>query len=90
MSRHIEGRFWVKLISAVALAQYMAHRDLTVRQLATKVGCSPALIGHLRSGHRDTCRPETAKKIERSLDAPPGSLFVAKVSRVSRNAGTAA
>lgn len=85
-----EGRFWVKLISAQALAQYMRHRDLSVRALARRVGCSPATIGHLRSGARNTCKSETAKAIERCLDAPAGSLFVLHVSHVSRNTRTAA
>lgn len=84
------GRFWVKLISAAALAQYMEHRGLTVRSLADRVGCSRALIGHLRSGERNTCRPATARKIEKCLDAPVGSLFVPQVSRVLQNAGRAA
>jgi transcriptional regulator with XRE-family HTH domain len=78
------GRFWVRLISADAFAQYMEHRDLTVRKLAHKAGVSPALIGHLRSGKRNTCLPANARSIEKSLGAPPGSLFVPQVSRVSR------
>lgn len=80
----IERRFDVKLISASALAQYMKYRDLSVRDLAEKVGCSRATIGHLRSGKRDVVRPEWAKAIEKALDAPKGSLFVAHVSTVSR------
>lgn len=80
----IEGRFGVKLISADALAQYMKHRDFTVRTLAARVGVSPATIGHLRSGARKTCKPSTAKAIERALDAPIGSLFVGEVSHVAR------
>jgi hypothetical protein len=84
MEYDITGRFWVKLISAQAFAQYMQHRDFTVRSLAHRVGCSPALVGHLRSGQRNTCKPETARAIERALDAPAGSLFVPQVSRVAR------
>jgi transcriptional regulator with XRE-family HTH domain len=81
----IDGRFWVKLISSQALAQYMKYRDVTVRELAAKVGCAPAVIGHLRSGRRNACKPETAKLIEKYLDAPKGSLFVPQVSPVFRN-----
>jgi DNA-binding Xre family transcriptional regulator len=80
----ISGRFWVRLISADALAQYMEHRDFTVRKLAAKVGVSSALVGHLRSGRRNTCKPETAKAIEKALSAPPGSLFVPQVTPVAR------
>lgn len=74
----------MKLISAEALAQYMEHRDLTVRRLAHKAGVSSSLVGHLRSGKRSTCLPGNARAIEKSLGAPAGSLFVAQVSRVSR------
>lgn len=83
--RVVEGRFWVKLISAQALAQYMEHRGFTVRSLAERVGCSRSLIGHLRSGKRNTCDPKYARAIEKCLDAPAGSLFVPQVSRVSRD-----
>jgi hypothetical protein len=97
----VTGRFWVKLISAQAFAQYLDHRGFTVRGLADAVAkelirrgegtaCSPAVIGHLRSGKRNTCKPETARAIERCLGAPPGSLFVPQVSRVSRVTRTAA
>ncbi|WP_159622710.1 helix-turn-helix domain-containing protein [Ruania rhizosphaerae] len=79
-----ERRFDVRLISASALAQYMKYRDLSVRELADKVGCSRATIGHLRSGHRTYIRPDWAKAIEKCLDAPRGSLFVAEVSTVTR------
>lgn len=80
-----EVRFEVELISAAALAQYMKHRGETVRSLALKVGCKPATIGHLRSGHRRTTKPAWARAIERHLDAPRGSLFVPKVSNVHRD-----
>lgn len=79
-----EARFDVRLISSAALAGYMVFRDQTVRSLAAQVGCSPAVIGHLRSGKRATCNDKTARKIEKVLNAPPGSLFVAKVSIVQR------
>lgn len=86
----IEGRFDVRLISAQAFADYLEFRSLTVRSLADRVGCSHSVIGHLRSGKRDTCKPTTAKAIEKALNAPPGSLFVGKVSRVQRETGRAA
>lgn len=82
-----ERRFDVRLISADALAQYMKFRELSVRELAEKVGCSRATIGHLRSGHRAHVRPEWARSIERSLDAPAGSLFVPELSSVTRERG---
>ena len=97
----IDGRFEVRLISSGALAQYMAHRDHTVRSLAAAVthelkkkdrdaNCSAALVGHLRSGARNTCRATTAGAIEKVLQAPTGSLFVPRVSHVSCDARVAA
>ncbi len=83
----IEGRFEVKLISPDALAQYMKHRGFTVRSLAEVTGAHRATIGHLRSGKRKTCEPSLARRIERVLDAPQGSLFVPHVSRVAREVG---
>lgn len=80
----IERRLDVRLISSTALAQYMKYRDMSVRELADKVGCSRATIGHLRSGERDYVRPEWAKAIEKHLDAPKGSLFVPVLSSVTR------
>lgn len=88
--RKIEVRFDVRLISSDALAHYMKFRGLTVRQLAEKVGCSRATIGHLRSGKSAYVRPEWAKAIERHLDAPSGSLFVAELSTVTREVGATA
>lgn len=79
-----ERRFDVRVISSDALAQYMDHRNMTVRKLAIRVGCSPATIGHLRSGKRDYVRDSWAKAIEDALDAPRDSLFVPELSTVTR------
>lgn len=79
-----ERRFDVRLISSAALANYMDYREVSVRSLAEKVGCSRATIGHLRSGERTYVRAEWAKGIEKSLDAPRGSLFVPELSTVTR------
>ncbi len=87
----IEGRFELKLISADALASYMKTRDFTVRSLAAAVGGSRyrSTIGHLRSGARSTCDPDLAKRIEKVLNAPKGSLFMPSVSRVAREVAPA-
>lgn len=70
------GRFWVQLIDRQTLIRYMEYRGESCSTLARKVGCHRSLIGHLRSGHRRTCQPLTARAIEKALNAPPGSLFV--------------
>lgn len=88
----IESRLDVRLISSTVLADYMKFRGMTVRDLAAAIGKPSArsTIGHLLSGRRATCAPDTARKIEKALNAPPGSLFVAKVSSVKREIGRAA
>lgn len=79
-------RFEVRVVDRRILEHYIQFRGLSYRQLAEKVGCSKATIGHLVSGHVRTTRKEWAVAIERVLDAPHGSLFVAEVSRVSGDA----
>lgn len=83
------GRFEVRVISSQAFAQYMKHRGFTVRSLAQALGDDRyrSTIGHLRSGKRPTCDPALAKRIEKVLDAPLGSLFIPSVSHVSREVG---
>ena len=79
-------RFEVKVVDRRILEHYIQFRGLSYAQLALKVGCSKATIGHLVSGHVRTTRKEWAIAIERVLDAPRGSLFVPSVSRVSGDA----
>lgn len=67
------------------LQQYMGYRNLNVRQLAKLAGVSRATVGHLHSGARQgACSPKTARAIEQALQAPPGLLFDARPSNVSR------
>ncbi len=80
----------MKLKSRDVLRQYMAYRAVNVRQLAGLSGVSRSTIGHLHSGKRNGCRPEAAAAIERSLQAPPGLLFNAITTNVSREVGSAA
>lgn len=75
------------------LADYLTFRRLSYAQLAKKVsekaktpGPSKATIGHLMTGVTSSTKKEWAIAIEEILDAPAGSLFVAKVSRVSEDA----
>jgi len=76
-------RFDVQLISAHALAQYMTFRGFTVRSLAERCGEKQwSTVAQLRSGRTNTCRPDLARKIEKALDAPSGSLFVPRVTTV--------
>jgi len=75
-----ERGLWVRLISREALRQYMEFRGETNASLGRKAGVSKAIVGHLRSGQRVTCTGRTAHAIERALNAPPSSLFLAAMT----------
>lgn len=79
----------MRLKNRQMLVQYMDYKRLRVRELAKAAGVSRATIGHLRSGARTSCKPETAAAIEEALGAPPGLLFDPIASRVSRAVGKA-
>lgn len=76
----------MRVVDRRILEHYIQFRGFSYAKLAQKVGCSKATIGHLVSGHVRTTKKEWAQAIERELDAPRGSLFVAAVSRVSEDA----
>lgn len=77
-----------KIRDRAALVDLMDFRDVTVRDLATKVKCSRATIGHLRTGKREFVRREWAKSIEDALHAPRGSLFYPVLATVHHNTST--
>ena len=85
-----ERRVWVKLISRDAFRQYIEFRGETNMSLAKKAEVSKAIVGHLRGGQRSSCSGKTAGRIERALNAPPGSLFVAEVTNGSQGTSHAA
>lgn len=82
---HTDWRLDVQLISHQALAQFMNHKEFTVRSLAARTGINRSTIGHLRSGARKNVDSEDARKIAKALDIPVDSFFTAKVSHVSRD-----
>ena len=72
----------MRLISKQAFRQYMDYRDVTNESLALSAKCSPSTIAFLRStgkSARNTVGPATARRIEKALNAPPGSLFAAHI-----------
>lgn len=94
----IEGRHDVKLHSHDLFAQLMAHNGYTVRSLseaATRelrrkriaIECKRGTVGNLRSGYRDTCKPEIAAALAKCLNVPVSALFASKVSNVQREVG---
>lgn len=90
-----EARHDVKLHSFQMFAQLMEHNGYSVRSLVEDVNrrlrkshvqmtCKRGTIGNLRSGYRDTCKPEIAKAIAECLDVPVKALFDSRVSNVQR------
>lgn len=79
------GRLWVRLISKQAFRHYIEFRGETNESLGKKAGVSKAIVGHLRSGQRNTCTPRVARAIEAALNAPPESLFLAELPHATRS-----
>lgn len=82
-------RLDMKLKDRRMLHQYMDFKGMKVRELAQAAKVSRATIGHLHSGARNTCKPDTARAIERALGAPHGLLFEGVASNVLREVGAA-
>lgn len=74
-------RLWVRLISPEAFDSYIRFRGLTNKSLAIKAGDEKyrSTISHLRSGARTTCGPKIARAIEKALECPSNSLFLAEL-----------
>ena len=87
-------RLIVRLKSRRALNEYIEFHKVSGRELARRANeiarksgatVGPAIVNHLRSGHRDTCNLTTARAIEEALQCPPGFLFMPSVSPVADN-----
>ncbi len=90
-----ERRTDVYLKDPNILQVFMELHHYSVRNLADAVErelrkkdkratCSPASIGHLRSGKRSYVSTDRAFAISKILTAPESTLFTAKVSNVAR------
>jgi plasmid maintenance system antidote protein VapI len=64
----------------------MAARHFTIRETALVSRCHPSMIGHLLSGHKTTCTPALAVRIEKALRTEPGFLFTPRTSTVKLSA----
>ncbi len=74
---------WMKLRSKEILTAFMESKDFSVTRLSQYAGCSRAMIGHLRSGHKSSCTPELADRISEALGVPRVALFEEKAPTVS-------
>lgn len=70
----------MKLKESRRLVRVMTDQKVSVRGLATKVGCSSSFIQQLRSGKRDSCTPALAALIARHLDVTTEYLFDVRTS----------
>lgn len=77
-----------RLLFSFLDARKMSYAQLAdeVRRKARTKGPSKATIGHLVTGTTKSTKPEWAHAIEEILNAPSGSLFKPKASRVSQDA----
>jgi transcriptional regulator with XRE-family HTH domain len=53
----------------------MALRNVTVRELADMAKCSPAMIGHLRTGYKVEHGPDLAERIAGALRCRVEDLY---------------
>lgn len=70
------GRAFTARVNPGALKMALAFHNLSLRDAERRTGASRSIIGHLASGARKTCNPETAAKIEKGLGVPSGSIFL--------------
>ncbi|MFC8733133.1 helix-turn-helix domain-containing protein [Luteimicrobium sp. NPDC057192] len=75
----------MRLISPVALRQYIAFRGFSYSELGVRSDNSKSLIGHLATGERTATSPDRARRIAKALDVPVEALFVPEVSTVKRD-----
>jgi transcriptional regulator with XRE-family HTH domain len=64
------------------LLQHFAYEDISERALARAAGVSHTTIRNYLNGDSKTCNAATAKKIEKALAVPKGSIFVPELSTV--------
>ena len=77
---------YMRLRDRNLLRAAIASQHFTIRDTAALSRCSPAMIGHLLSGHKTSCTPELAVRIEKALRVQPGSLFMPRSSTVKLTA----
>ena len=74
----------LRVLDPYVIKHVMAHpargRAWSVRELAQVVGASPSLIGHLRSGERQTVDAETAQLVSLAVGCEVAVLFDASPS----------
>lgn len=75
----------MKLVSPATLREFLRFRDMSYRELAEKVGCSKALIGHLATGTHTHTGEDIAQGIAKNLGVPVESLFLPVPSTIRPN-----
>ncbi|AMS03676.1 HTH DNA-binding protein [Gordonia phage BetterKatz] len=70
----------LKSHARIVITAVMEQEGWSQARVAANARCSKAFVGHLISGRRDSCTPELAARIARSLGVSPRVLFAASVS----------
>ncbi|MDQ9075855.1 hypothetical protein RFH55_10010 [Cutibacterium avidum] len=85
MTVTFERGLWMH-VNRRALDEYMRANGISNRQLSRMTGgrIGPAIIGHLRSGRRSTCSPETARAIREATREPMAMFFTFETATASR------
>lgn len=78
---------YMYLTDPAKLRDWMTYRSLSYAELGRAAGVSRQFVHQLATGHKRTCRPKTARLIEKFLLPPQdrrspgdGPLFVARYS----------
>lgn len=70
-------RDYARLRDPAALRAAVGKSGIAQRELAKRAGLlSHGMVGHLVSGRRVTCRPDTARLLSAALGVPVDSLFL--------------
>lgn len=64
------------------LRRHFYYEDISARELARRSGVTHTTINNYLDGASKTCNASTAKKIEKALAVPKGSIFVHEPSPV--------
>lgn len=72
----VTRRAFTARVNPAALRMALNFRRYSYREMERRSGVSYSLIGHLVTGQRSTCNPETAAKIADALDVETSEIFM--------------
>ena len=79
----------LRVIDPYVIAHVIEHpargRRWSLRELAGTLGCGHALLGHIKSGERDTVSLDLARRFSEAVGCEVGVLFASAVSTESED-----